>query len=633
MLIIKQRQVRAGMTDLTQFFGEKGLAIDANFAFADNGKSIQDLINEMQSRGLLVDFVDTSGELVRCKVGAVDGVRPDKSGEQSGYYVYNQIDAEKFVCVFGNWRTSFEGKFLSYSANDLTPGQQQDLQRKLEEANNRRQEAKRKQQEEVSVYAKEKFELAEDVIQHKYLEDKNIKNYGLKQVNGNLLVGVYSITKTNTETLVKDIKSLQYIFPNGDKKFVGGGAVRGNVNLIGCDVYDLLHLPNLIVCEGYATGASIYEATGVPCMVVFSANFCLTACTRLREITGHSNTKLILALDNDKNQVGNTKANEVATAVQNSVVRLPSIIGDYNDLANEKGNEQVKLELMDSKFNVRKYAIRNLINSPPEIEWLVDAFIPLSRPGILASVGGVGKSLSAIQLALQVAIGGSWWGKQIKQRGNSIIWSAEDDLAEVHRRIETLDPEGKRFDSPYDVYVMPIPEMTEPMILLREEGITAMGQEVLEELLNINNLKLCVFDPLQAFTTGNISASNEVGQLWGSYCSNISARTGATCLTIHHLSKSALSNDSDDAMSHRSEIRGASSIVDGARFAIAMWVADEETTEKVCSEQGIDFNRMSVVKAGLVKSNSGNVDYAVKTLIRKDAVLEILDSSKSFEWN
>ena len=42
---------------------------------------------------------------------------------------------------------------------------------------------------------------------------------------------------------------------------------------------------------------------------------------------------------------------------------------------------------------------------------------------------------------------------------------------------------------------------------------------------------------------------------------------------------------------------------------------------------------MSVVKAGLVKSNSGNVDYAVKTLIRKDAVLEILDNNKTFEWN
>ena len=47
------------MTDLTQFFGEEGLAIDPNFAFANKGKSIQDLINEMQTHGLLVDYIDT----------------------------------------------------------------------------------------------------------------------------------------------------------------------------------------------------------------------------------------------------------------------------------------------------------------------------------------------------------------------------------------------------------------------------------------------------------------------------------------------------------------------------------------------------------------------------------------------
>ena len=620
------------MTDLTQFFGKEGLAIDPNFAFANKGKSIQDLINEMQTHGLLVDYIDMSGELVRCKVGAVANCRPDKVGEASGYYVFNQIDHEKFVCVFGNWRSSFEGKFLSYSANDLTPVEKQDLQRKLEEANNRRQEAKEKQQEEVAVYAKEKFESAEEVVQHKYLDVKSVKSYGLKQVNGNLLVGVHSITKTNTGTLVKEIKSLQYISPNGDKKFVGGGAVRGNVNLIGCDVNDLLHLPNLIVCEGYATAASIYESTGVPCLVVFSANFCLPALSRLREIIG-SNCKFILALDNDKNQVGNTKANEVATAVVNCVTRLPSIIGDYNDLARQQGNEQVKLELLDSKFNIRQYAIRNLVNSPPQTEWLVESFIPLSKPGIIAAVGGVGKSLSVIQLALGIATGGSWWGKKILQQGNSVIFAAEDDLSEIHRRIDLLDPKGERFDSPYDVYVFPIPEQKEPMILLREEGITPIGQELVDELKMIPNLKLCCFDPLQAFTTGNVSSSNEVGQLWGSYCANISARIGCSTLTVHHLNKGALTNDSDDAMSHRMEIRGASSITDSVRYAIAMWLADEETCEKICAEQGIDFNRMAVVKAALVKSNSGNVDYGIKTLIRKDAVLEILDGSKAFEWN
>jgi len=36
-------------------------------------------------------------------------------------------------------------------------------------------------------------------------------------------------------------------------------------------------------------------------------------------------------------------------------------------------------------------------------------------------------------------------------------------------------------------------------------------------------------------------------------------------------------------------------------------------------------DRMAVVKAALVKSNSGNVDYETKTLFRKDGVLELLE--------
>ena len=173
--------------------------------------------------------------------------------------------------------------------------------------------------------------------------------------------------------------------------------------------------------------------------------------------------------------------------------------------------------------------------------------------------------------------------------------------------------------------MFPVPEQKEPMILLREEGVTPIAQELVDELQAIPNLKLVCFDPLQAFTTGNVSSSNEVGQLWGSYCANISARLGVTTLTVHHLNKSALSNDSDDAMSHRAEIRGASSITDSVRWAIAMWLADTETCERICEEQGIEFDRMAVVKASLVKSNTGNVDFNIKTLFRKNAVLELLD--------
>ena len=620
------------MADLTEYFGKAGLVVDKNFAFSGANKSLSDLISEMQGNGLVVDFIDTSGELVRVPVSATALNRPDKTNERSGWYVYNQLDAD-FVCLYGNWRTSLEQKFTSYNTNEMTVAQKRDLQVKVEEAQLRREEAKKTKQDEVALYVKDKFAKAGKVKEHKYLTDKRVENHGLRLTStNNLMIPLHTIIKSSdTGLLVSRIRSLQYIFPDGTKKFASGGEVRGNIFLIGVEHHLLPTLETLVICEGYATGASIYEATGLPCAVVFSANFCLTATTRLRVIT---NSKFLLALDNDTSGVGEKCANEVASAVSNCMVRLPSVIGDFNDLANAKGEEQLKLELLESKFNIRQYAIRNLVEEPKPIEWLVDSFIPLGKPGIIAAIGGVGKSLSMIQLALGIALGGKWWGKPILQKGSSVIFAAEDDLAEVHRRIDALDPLGLRFQSEYDVYVFPIPEQKEPMILLREEGITPLATELVNELKTIPNLQLVVFDPLQAFTTGNISSSNEVGQLWGSYCANISARLGVSCISVHHLSKSALSNDSDDALSHRAEIRGASSLVDSVRFAIAMWLADEDTCEKICIQEGVEIDRMSVVKAGLVKSNSGNVDYKTKTLIRRGAVLEILDENKkSFNWD
>ena len=43
---------------------------------------------------------------------------------------------------------------------------------------------------------------------------------------------------------------------------------------------------------------------------------------------------------------------------------------------------------------------------------------------------------------------------------------------------------------------------------------------------------------------------------------------------------------------------------------------------------------MSVVKVGVVKSNSGDIDYSVQTLFRKNAVLEpIENTSGGINWD
>lgn len=619
------------MTDITEFFGNKGLVLDKNFAFEGTEKSINDLINEMRSHGLLVDFLQTDGSLVRVPVSATANTRPDKGGEKSGYYCYNQLD-NQFVCIYGNWRTGIEDKFTSYNPNKMSAEQKRNLNAKLEDAQKRREEAKKKQQKEVSIYAKEKFDSLYEATEHKYLQDKNIKNYGLRVTTTNsLVVPVYSIIKNDNGKLVSSIKSLQYIFPDGSKKFVGGGEVKGNIFLIGCVPENLPHLDSIVICEGYATGASIYEATGLPVAICFSANFCLTASLRMRSIT---NAKFILALDNDSSGIGEKNANQVASAVENCVLRLPSL-NDYNDLHIEKGLEAVKSELTEYAFGIRNYAIRNFVGSPPPIKWLVDDLIPLGINSVLAGVGGIGKSFLGIDLAMKVANGGDWLGKPVLAKGDALIVSAEDSHAEVWRRISEIDGGGQRFNSLYDVFIYTVADSGKPLILLKEDEVTQKANELVEELKTLKNLKLVIFDPIQAFIGSSmpISSSNEAGQLWSTFTAGVSAQLGVTCISMHHMSKNALNDSDNQSITEiRRNIRGASSIIDGARQGLVLFNAGKEEAEKVCYEQGVDTDIMRVVKASVVKSNF-KCDTSVKTLFRKGAVLEILEENKSFDWD
>ena len=58
--------------------------------------------------------------------------------------------------------------------------------------------------------------------------------------------------------------------------------------------------------------------------------------------------------------------------------------------------------------------------------------------------------------------------------------SSEDNQEEIHRRINSLDPHGARFNTPYDVFVYTIADHGKPMILLTEDNITQQATELVE---------------------------------------------------------------------------------------------------------------------------------------------------------
>ena len=614
--------------DLTNFY-ENGLVLDKELHFG-SGKDISDAINQMNDDGLAISFIDTSGDVIRCMVKASANTRPDKSNEKSGWYVYNE-NGNYINIVYGNWRNGTTFKWSNTDTNKLSLQERNKLKTDIAHNIERSKKERAKRHDEVAKDCEERFKSAKECVHHKYLENKKIKNYGLKTIRDSLVVPLYSTNSVKDQKL----RSLQYISAKGDKRFVSASEVKGSVFILGFSWSEWQDLEKVIVVEGISTMFSIYEATKIPCVCTFSANFGLTALKSLRKFT---KAQFIICYDNDANNVGNMKSEEIASALNNCLVRLPSIIGDYNDLHQQQGLDAVRNEILDSGLPLKQFNIKFLKGEIPKREWLVENFIELGKPGIMASIGGIGKSMLALDLCLKVAHGsGSWLGNQIVNSGSAVYLSAEDDAQELHRRVDSLDKEGKRFEGLNEVYALPIPSMKERLIVLGDNSssglhLTSQAEELITALESIENLKLVVIDPVQSFVSASISSSNEAGQMYASFCANISARLGATTLSIHHMSKAGLVS-TEDNMTARASIRGASSLVDAHRFALALYLSSEEEAERLCLQNGVEFDRTRVVRASMVKSNS-EIDYSVKTLFRKDVVLETIEDQKGvINWD
>ena len=606
------------------------LTADENFIYSHELKTVSDLISQMEADGLAVgSSVDMSGSVIRVPVRATANVRPDKSNEKSGWYFIYDNGNGNFFAQYGNWRTSETYKFSSVNFDEYDPQEQLRIRQEIDRLQEE-EKAKRKQnQDEVGKQCEQRYKsFNEDPNDHMYLSDKKIKAYGIKGFRDKIVIPAYDTRDPGFK-----ITSLQYIDKKGSKRFTSGGLVKGSVFNIGFNFNEISNLKKIFVCEGYATAASIYLATGLPTLCVFSANFALEALTNLRRST---NAEFILALDNDDSGVGQEQTEKVIAAIHNCRSKIPEISGqDYNDIHINLGIEEVRRQLLLSSFNLKQYSIRGLDNDPPKREWVVDNIIESGKNGVLASIGGVGKSFSVLSLAKSIAQGsGTFMGQPISKKGNVLVISAEDTIDEIHRRLAILDPDGHRFNSVYDVYLMSVSEMGRPITLIKNDNanglhITKQAYDLMDSMETIPNLEMVIFDPIQAFL-GAETNSNEVGQLYSQYCQMIATKFDTGVLSVHHMSKQGLVS-TDDSMTARQSIRGASSIIDSSRYCIAFFLCDEDTAQEVCLKQGIEYNRLAVIRAAVVKANS-EADMAVKTMVRRNGVLEVVNEDKEISW-
>lgn len=176
---------------------------------------------------------------------------------------------------------------------------------------------------------------AAETSEHSYLSKKKVLSHGLKNYKGCLVIPLRDIDGK--------LWSLQFINENHEKRFLSGGKKKGSYFLIG----NLAE--NAFICEGYATGATVYECTGEPVVVAFDSNNLKPVVQILKE--KYPNLKMILCADNDCYHADNSnpgieKAKEAAAATGSTIVvpkfkDISSKPTDFNDLFILEGKEAV----------------------------------------------------------------------------------------------------------------------------------------------------------------------------------------------------------------------------------------------------------------------------------------------------
>jgi putative DNA primase/helicase len=262
-----------------------------------------------------------------------------KAGDDAGWYVLH-LDGIP-AGIFGDWRTGVEQTWRADTRRALTPEERAAQQAVIAMMKRLRDEERRKEHEEAAQRAASLWEAAGPAPDdHPYLTRKGIKPHGVRLNNGALLVPVFSDG---------GLCSVQTIETDGSKRFLRGGRVTGGRYTIGT----IEGAPKLLICEGFATGASLHEATGLPVAVAFNAGNLEPVAKALRD--KHPSLPLLVCGDDDWRTPGNpgrTKAEAAARAV-GAEVAFPVFSGergegqtDFNDLHRAEGLEAVRRAVM-----------------------------------------------------------------------------------------------------------------------------------------------------------------------------------------------------------------------------------------------------------------------------------------------
>ncbi len=252
------------------------------------------------------------GTLHRCYV---DG---DKSGTKNGAYILH-LDGKP-----AGWAYHFStGATVNWSANGKRQRMTETMRRMIANEKAKRQLESVQCQHDAADKAKFVWSRGTPILYrtHPYLIKKQIDPYGLRLSRDNVLM-VPMFDGRNK------LVNLQFIDAAGNKRFLSGGRKKGCFAVIG----KYQSGKPILICEGWATGASLHQHYGLFVVVALDAGNLEPVAVNIRKRAPHA--EIIIMGDNDVSGVGQTFARKAALALRGKY-KIPSTPGnDWNDELN-----------------------------------------------------------------------------------------------------------------------------------------------------------------------------------------------------------------------------------------------------------------------------------------------------------
>lgn len=280
---------------------------------ADN---YDDVCAQLQAGGLILgrDGLRVTGKVERCKV---DGARDTR-----GWYILHEVITQPdnrclIVGSFGIWQGNEKNATKIEIAKDLAmdPDQAKAVRERIREDRRKaaayQAERQRVAQRKAEVMWRKCPPQPAEGVPYSYLARKGIGAHGIRYTPGGALVVPAADVDGRVHAvqfiLDRQLHKAKIERSGTDKQFWPPGCGMGGAfHLVGTPAHILL------ICEGYATQASLIEATGFPVACAFNANNLAPVAKTLAK--RYPDAKILVCADDDFASQGNPGITAASTA-------------------------------------------------------------------------------------------------------------------------------------------------------------------------------------------------------------------------------------------------------------------------------------------------------------------------------